>query len=991
MTGVQPYSRAFGFDPHFKIFHELMRYKVREILLVSSPYDAYIMEEDGSLASRIINEYFGLNLSQPPRITRVATGEEALALLEKKSFDLVVTMPHLGGMDGCMFSTQVKQRKHQVPVVLLSHTNRDLLNGDGKDQYSCIDNSYVWCCDSDILLAIVKSVEDQQNVDFDTEKAMVRVILLVEDSAIHRSRLLPLLYGELVKQTQSVLGEGLNEQHRLLKMRARPKILTAATFEEALALFTRYKPYIFSVMSDVRFPREGMVQDDSGFRLVEKIRAEKKDLPLLMLSTDSANKKRAEKIPVVFVDKNAPDIEEQVHDFFLRYLGFGDFVFRLPDLTQVGRVASLFDFERQLKVIPAESLRYHAENNHFFNWVMARAEVALAARLHRHHFSQIRDDEQLREDIVSKVHALRKLRQQGVVTQFNRKRFDPVITDFIRVGNGSMGGKARGIAFMSSLLHQATKGGGFFAKYPVRIPMTCVISDVGFDDFVDHNQLKYQEGEADEVIANRFMKASLPQWLEKDLRAYLEAISFPVSVRSSSMLEDAQFRPYAGLYSTFMLPNNHPSFEIRLSQLINAVKLVYASTWFEAPRAFSKSTGQTQEDSMGVIIQQLIGSHQGDYFYPAIAGVAQSYNYYPVGKMLAEEGITHIALGFGKTVVEGESSLRFSPKYPEYMPQFSTVADMLKNSQRKFYALDCRENGRLNTTNSNLVSREINSAVAEYPVRLLCSTYNSQEDRIRDTDLPGYKVLTFAPVLKYDIYPLAGLLSELIAICREGMGCEIEVEFAVDLHPEPEKSALYFLQVRPIVTGKEKREAGIRNQERTFAFFRSTRSLGHGVYHSIQHVVYVKPDCFDRCATRTIAEEIGQVNAKLQKSGQPYLLVGQGRWGTADPWLGIPVQWNDISGVEAIVEVQDASINAEPSQGSHFFQNITSLDIPYLMINNEQQAGEDEAEEEFIRWSLLEKQKIVEDLQYICHVAFETAFTLKVDGTTSEAVAFLEN
>ncbi len=988
MTGVQPYSRAFGFDPHFKIFHELMQYKVREILLVSSPYDAYIMEEDGSLASRIINEYFGLNLSQPPRITRVATGEEALHLLDKKDFDLVVTMPHLGGMDGCAFSAKVKQQKNEVPVVLLSHTTRDLLNGDIESQFACIDNSYVWCCDSDILLAIVKSVEDQQNVDFDTEKAMVRVILLVEDSAIHRSRLLPLLYGELVKQTQSVLGEGLNEQHRLLKMRARPKILTAATYEEALTLFYKYKPFIFSVMSDARFPRQGELQDDSGFRLFEKIRIEKSDLPLLMLSTDIENRKKAEKIPVVFVDKNATDIEEQVHDFFLRYLGFGDFVFRLPDLTQVGRVSSLFDFERQLKAIPAESLRYHAENNHFFNWVMARAEVALAARLHKHHFAQIVDDEQLREDITSKVHALRKLRQQGVVTQFNKDRFDPSITDFIRIGTGSMGGKARGIAFMSSLLHQAAKGESLFSKYQVKIPQTCAISDVGFDDFIEINHLKPVDGETDESITQKFMKASLPEWLEQDLRSYLKEISFPISVRSSSMLEDAQFRPYAGLYKTFMLPNNHPSFEVRVSQLINAVKLVYASTWFEAPRAFSKSTGQTMEDSMGVIIQQLVGCQQGDYFYPAIAGVAQSYNYYPVGKMLAEEGIAHIALGFGKTVVEGESSLRFSPKYPEYLPQFSTVPDILKHSQRKFYALDCRENGRLNTTNSNLVSREINNAVTEHPVRFLCSTYNSQEDRIRDTDLPGYKVLTFAPVLKYDVYPLAELLAELMIVCREGMGCEVEAEFAVNLQQEVTKSELYFLQVRPIVTGKEKRQTNISDEERGLAFIRSCRSLGHGVYDSMQDVVFVKPDCFDRSTTRMIAEEIGHVNATLHKEQRPYLLLGQGRWGTADPWLGIPVKWNDISGVAAIVEVQDASVNAEPSQGSHFFQNITSLDIPYLMVNNELMESGKSLDGEYIRWAQLQQQKVIEDLDYICHVRVKTAFTLKVDGTTSEAIAF---
>ncbi|WP_051305620.1 PEP/pyruvate-binding domain-containing protein [Desulfogranum mediterraneum] len=997
MTGIQPYSRIFGHDPHFKIFHELMRYKVREILLVSSPYDAYIMEEDGSLASRVINEYFGLNLSQPPRITRVATGEEALAMLAEREFDLVVTMPHLGGMDGCSFSSEVKRQNPLTPVVLMSHTNRDLIIDPAVDLFTCIDNSYVWCCDSDILLAIVKNVEDQQNVDFDTRKAMVRVILLVEDSAVYRSRLLPLLYGELVKQTQSVLGEGLNEQHRLLKMRARPKILTAATYEEAMELFQRYKPYIFAVMSDVRFPRGGQLCDDAGVQLLDTIRQDKKDLPLLMLSTDPDNRDKAEEIPVTFVDKNSADIEEQIHDFFLRYLGFGDFVFRLPDQTQVGRVSSLYEFEQELQLIPTASIRYHAEHNHFFNWVMARAEVALAARLHKHHFSQIDDDDQLREDILSKVHALRKLRQQGVVTQFNRDRFDPLITDFIRIGGGSMGGKARGIAFMASVLHQVAKNNPLLAHYQVKIPQTCVVSEVGFDDFISLNELKQRQGESDASVVSRFLRARLPGWLEQDLRAYLAKISYPVSVRSSSMLEDAQFRPYAGLYNTFMLANTHPSFEVRLSQLFKAVKLVYASTWFEAPRAFSRSTGQTQEDSMGVIIQQLVGQRQGDYFYPAVSGVVQSYNYYPLGKMEAEEGIAHVALGFGKTVVEGESSLRFSPRYPEYLPQFSTVEDILKNSQRRFYALDCRENSRLSQDNSNLVSREISEAACEYPVRFLCSTYNTQEDRIRDADLPGYKVLTFAPILKYDVYPLPQLLAELLVIGRDGMGCEVELEFALHLHEQQEKSELYFLQIRPIATGKEEKETNIHPDERDEAFVRSTRALGHGVYQSISDVLYVKPDCFDHAATRDIAQEIGRINGRLHRQERPYLLIGQGRWGTADPWLGIPVQWNDISGVTAMVELQDPSLNAEPSQGSHFFQNITSLDIPYLMILNQaggssrESGAGDTPPEEWINWEVLEQQERISEGRYIRHVRFQTPFTLKVDGTCSEAIGFLES
>ena len=981
--------QVLGYDPHFKIFHELMRFKVREILLVSSSYDAYIMEEDGSLTSRIINEYFGLNLSRPPRITRVAAGEKALEALEEKAFDLIVTMPHVGGMDACTFSAKVKERNANIPVVLLSHTSRDLPENSNSDAASCIDNSFVWCCDSDLLLAIVKNVEDRQNVDFDTRRAMVRVILLVEDTALHRSRLLPMLYGELVKQTQEVLGEGLNEQHRLLKMRARPKILTASNYEQAEEIFQKYKPFIFAVMSDARFPRQGVLRNDSGIHLLKMIREEKQDLPLLMLSTEKSNETSAEQIPAVFIDKSAHDIREKIHDFFLRYLGFGDFVFRMPDMTQVGRATSFYEFERQLTRVPLESIRYHAENNHFFNWVMARAEVALAARLHKHHFSSIQDDRQLKEDILSKVHALRKLRQQGVITQFNRSRFDPGISDFIRIGKGSVGGKARGIAFMAAELYQAGRRYPLLGRYSVKIPQTCVISDVGFDDFISLNDLHCNERESDEQVAARFLAARFPEWLEKDLSAYLSAIDYPVSVRSSSMLEDAQFRPYAGLYTTFMLANNHSSFEVRLEQLLKAVKLVYASTWFESPRAFSRSTGQTQEDSMGVIIQQLVGDFQGSFYYPALSGVVQSYNYYPVGKMQADEGIAHIALGFGKTVVEGEKSLRFSPRYPQYLPQFSTVPDILKNSQRSFYALDCSEKADLATTNSNLVARDISDASGEFPVRFLCSTYNSQEERIRDADLPGYKIVTFAHILKYDVYPLPALLAILADMGKAGMGCEVEVEFALNLNKEPQKSELYFLQIRPIVTGGEKKQTAIGDEDRRSAFMHSRRSLGHGVYANMCDIVYVKPENFDRGRTREIAAEIGRVNAALEKARQPYLLIGQGRWGTADPWLGIPVQWNAISGVAAIVELQNSSVHAEPSQGSHFFQNITSLDIPYLLINNEQSSAENGIEEERIRWEVFSRLSSVYDGTYIRHVQLTQPFVLKVDGTTAEAVGFI--
>ncbi len=974
------------YDPHFKIFHELMAFKVREILLVSSPYDAYIMEEDGSMASRIINEYHGLNLSRPPRLTRAATGDQALELLKNRDFDLVVTMPHLGGMDGCVFAHKVRKHNPDTPVILLAHSVRDAISQGDSFRTPCFDNTYIWCCDSDIMLAIVKNVEDQMNVDTDIKKAMVRVILLVEDSPLHRSTLLPILYGEVVTQTHAVLDDGLNDQHRLLKMRARPKILTASNYEEALRIFYRYKQNIFCVMSDVRFPQGGRVRANAGYNLLKKIRAEIPDLPLLMLSTETKNRQLAHEVPAVFIEKKADTLKRKLHDFFLNYLGFGDFVFREPNGVEIARAASLQEFEKQLAVIPNNSLCYHARCNHFSNWVMARAELALAARLHKHHFTDISDTE-LREDLIFKVHALRKLRQQGVMAQFTVNDYDPKITDFARMGKGSVGGKARGIAFIASQLRKITAQKQVLEEHIVRIPQTCVIASSGFDDFVLHNNfLPPSEEETDQSIENRFLSGTLPHWLRENLRTYLEKIQYPLSIRSSSLLEDAQFRPYAGLYQTYMLRNSSPDFEQRLEQLERAVKLVYASTWFEGPRAFSRSIGQTRQDSMAIIIQQMAGTRQGDYFYPAISGVAQSYNYYPIAPMQSKDGIAHLALGFGKTVVEGEQSLRFSPAYPKNLPQFSTVDDMLTNSQRRFYCLD------FSSDNSNLLLRDIDDAAREYPVQLLSSTYIPEEHRIRDTDLPGPKVMTFASILKYDIYPLPAILKNLLAAGREGMGCEVEIEFAIDFPTDTgnkkegrkkKKPVFYFLQIRPIVIGSEIQRLQISDKERKAAFLHSTLALGHGIYDTIRDIIYVHPDRFDRALTREISAEIGRINKKLHREQHPYLLIGSGRWGTADPWLGIPVQWSDISGVGAIVELQDGTVRAEASQGTHFFQNITSLDIPYLMVGS---ISSDEPVP--LDWQWLQQQKVEFEGKYVTHVRVDRPIVLKVDGTSSEAVAF---
>ena len=970
------------FDPHFKIFHELMKFKVQEILLISSLYDAYLMEEDGSLATRLINEYRGLNLSKAPRISRVSSAEEALEVLTRKPFDMVITMPFLGGMNAFDLGAEIKKIKPDIPVILVAHDIRTTF--PDKIDHTSVDSTFLWCCEADLLLALIKNVEDHRNVEDDIKQAMVRVIIYVEDSPVYRSLFLPLIYNEVVRQTQSVLDESLNERHRLSRMRARPKILMATNFEEAMELYKKYEHYVFGVISDARYKKGGEFRGDAGVQFLQYVRQRVPDLPLLMVSSESSNRLVAEQIPAVFIDKESPFLTDEMHDFFLNHLGFGDFVFRLPDDTPIDHASNLQEFEERLKIIPDECLEYHLARNHFSNWVMARAEVLLAKRMHADYVPSLDNLTELREDLVSKVHKLRKLRQQGVVVKFSSTDYDPDIMDFVKIGDGSMGGKARGLAFMWARLQQAYRGEGVLSEYEVTIPKTCVITADGFDAFIAENNLYYDQHMQDEMVADLFLDAKLPSWLRKELAAYLKKIDGPISVRSSSLLEDAQFRPYAGLYSTYFLANTNEDFQERLNQLEGAVKLVYASTWFESPRAFSRTAKQGRDDSMAVIIQRVVGNEYEGYWYPAVAGVAQSHNYYPVMNMKADEGIAHIALGIGKTVVEGEKSLRISPAQPKRLLQFSTVDDMLENSQRQFYALDMYANTCLQRNASNLIKREIQDAVGELPVQMLSSTYVPNEHRIRDVDLPGPKIMTFAQILKYQSYPLADILSELLKLGRDGMGCEVEIEFAVALNPEIKKSTFYFLQIRPMVTGGEQADVMICDREVESSFCYSNQALGHGTITTIKDIVYVDQASFDPASTVQIAKEIGHINKKLVLEESPFLLVGPGRWGSADPWLGIPVQWSDISGVGAIIELRNDTLRVDPSQGSHFFQNITSLGIPYLTVTESDKTKTDLREGDFFEWQWLTAHPSHEELKYVKHIKLDRPIIIKCDGKKQE-------
>jgi len=978
-------GNTFGseFYARFKVFHELMTIKVRDILLVSSPYDAFIMEEDGRLASRIINEYRGLNLSQPPRVTRTSSAPEALALLKKKKFDLVITMPHLDEMDAFSLGLEVKKMEPDLPVILLAHSPRGIYPLPENKDCSGIDKVFIWSGNSDLLLALVKNVEDRLTVEHDTRKANVRVLILVEDSPVYYSSFLPLIYKEIVTQTQAVLEVGLNEEHRLLTMRARPKILLAENYEEALTLFQKFQNFVFGVIADSRIPKDGEIVADAGSQLLSLIRRELPDLPLLLLSAEPENRAKAAKIPAIFLDKNSPNLLAEIHDFFLTQLGFGDFVFRMPEGREIDRATNLRQLQEKVAHIADESLWYHAKRNHFSNWIIARSEIALGSKFRDVKADDFSNIEELREYIVSSIRQLRKWRQKGVVAQFKPDHFDPYIRDFVKIGEGSLGGKARGLAFMAALLQENQDIYEKYSEINILIPKTLVIATDCFESFVAQNHLRRfsNDGFTDQEVMEGFLKAKMPEWLTKQLEAFLSQVQDPLSVRSSSLLEDAQFQPYAGLYQTYMIPNNHPYPLKRLQHLISAIKLVYASTYFEGPKAFAKNTfNKPQDEAMAVIIEQIAGAEYGDYFYPAISGVAQSHNFYPVSYMKPEEGIAHLALGFGKTVVEGEKTLRFSPKYPAIVPQFSTVDDILSNAQRFFYVLRVKgypEDLDFGTF-SNLEKREVDDAADEFPIKALASTYIPEEHRIRDTGyMTGPKILTFASVLKYNSIPLPELLCDFLELGRKSMGTPVEIEFAVNVSPtKGEKSDFFFLQMRPMVGDENRYEVQITQEDNENAFCISSQALGNGKNDRIADIVYVKPDDFKVQETVQMVDEIDRMNADLFKEKRPYLLIGPGRWGSADRWLGIPVQWRNISGVGAMIELRNQTLKAEPSQGSHFFQNITSLGIHYITIT--------EDSDDFLDWEWLGSLPAVKESGFLRHVRLEKPMVLKIDGRRSQ-------
>jgi DNA-binding NarL/FixJ family response regulator len=924
-------------------------------------------------------------LSHPPRLTWAATAEEALHKLKRKPFDLIITMPRLADMDAFVLGQKIKSVEPNLPVILFSHSSIPCQECTiSQARPPGIDRIFVWTGSTDLLLAVIKSTEDVMNVDADTEHGGIRVILYVEDSPIYLSSLLPIFYKELVCQTQEVMEEGLNEEHRLLTMRARPKILVAENFEEAVSLYRKYEPYILGVISDVRFPKNRKMTKDAGIEFLHMVKKDHFDIPLILDSSEPANAEIAKAIPADFVDKNSPSLHEDIRTFFQQRLGFGDFIFKMPDGREIARASNLRELETLFTTIPDASFVYHCNNNDFSRWFFARTEVELANKVRPLRHDDFEDVTAHRQFLLDSIQARRKERQRGVVVDFDLESFDPE-TDFLKMGKGSLGGKARGLAFLTTILRQNPQIVNGFESTTIYVPQILVLTTDLFEQFIQDNDLKELANLdlSDQEIAQRFLQGAFQDWIVQNLRGYLAKVTYPLAVRSSSLLEDSQFRAYAGLYSTYMLTNNYPDLEDRVHELLRAIALVYASTYYQAPKAFSRRVGQrTEEEQMAVIIQQLAGREVNGFFYPAVSGVAQSHNYYPFARMKPEDGIATIAMGLGKMVVEGEQSLRFCPKYPQIQPQRSTVDDILNNAQQAFYCLPMNQSCQVLGVNdsSNLTKRDIMDAINDPPVRFLTSTYLPQEDRIRDSHTSkGYPVLTFAQILKHNQVPLAGILEATLSLGEKGMGTPVEIEFSVNLPATArELTEFAFLQIRPMTAQAESQVVQITTEETQKAFCLSAKALGNTQRGDMQDILYVKPQAFDPAKTREIAKEISRLNAKLAQENRKYLLIGPGRWGSADRFLGIPVNWRDIHGVGAIVESGSDKLKAEPSQGSHFFHNITTLGINYITVTEKRHGHLD--------WDWLTKQHVHDQTEHVAHVRLNQPLMLKVDGRSSTGV-----
>lgn len=964
------------------IYHDLMPYKVKEILLVANLYDAYGIEREGRFSEYLLGEYSSMNLTSIPRITGVSSEDEAMEELQKKNYDLVIIMMGTHKENPSKLSKKIKDIYPFLPTYLLLHNNRDAAYFKGNFPKS-FDSVFVWNGESQIFFAMIKLVEDKVNLYNDTRKGMSRVILLVEDTPKYYSQYLPMLYNIVMEQTRRIIDDvSTDELYKVLRLRARPKIIHTNNYEEAVQIFNDYKDYILCLISDVKFYRNGELDEKAGLNLVKYAKSKNEDLPTIIQSSQKENMSIAYLLNASFIDKNSDSLLLDFKHFIIHYLGFGDFIFRDKNGKKIAVAKTLREFEKHLIDLPEESILYHASKNHFSLWLMARGEIQIARIINPGKVSDFKTSEKLRNYLVEVLQRYRNEQKRGKIIPFHQNYIGDS-KNIIKLTDGTLGGKGRGLAFINSLIHNFDFK-QIVEDINIRNPVTYIIGTDEYETFLENNNLhsKLKLFNDYDVIKNMFLESHLSEPLIEKLRLILAETHKPIAVRSSGLFEDSTMQPFAGIFETYLLPNNHHDDQIRLKQTTDAIKLVYASVYSEMAKGYVEAVDyRIEEEKMAVIIQEVVGNKQENYFYPHFSGVAQSYNFYPVAHMKPEEGFSNIAVGLGKYVVDGEKSYRFSPKYPD-LENYSTK-DLYKNSQTEFYAVNLKERELdLRTGDEEGLSKlHIEDAEKHGTLKHMVSVYDHNNNIVvPGIHKQGPRIVNFANILKHDYIPLAQTLETILKLGEEAIGSPVEIEFAVDLNKDKNyRSSLYLLQIKPLLGSYEEFNINMDEEDTSKIFLYTENGLGNGMIDHIHDMIFVDIRKFEKAHTTEMAEEIDELNRLMMEEDKQYVLIGPGRWGTRDPWIGIPVTWPQICNAKIIVETSLANFPLDASSGSHFFHNVTSADVGYLSVEQEKSNNK-------INWDILDKQKVIRESKYFKHIRFENPLIIKMDGKKRIAI-----
>lgn len=966
-------------------FANLMNKRIYNVLLIATKYDAFMLEDDGRVDEQIFNEYTALSLRYPPRFTQVTTEEEALNELKSRNFELIICMPNMDNRDIFAAATEIKTHYPNIPIVVLTPFSKEVSKRVANEDLSAIDYVFSWLGNSELLLAIIKLIEDKMNAPDDVASVGVQIIMLVEDSIRFYSSALPHLYKFVLEQSQEFAKEALNPHQQTLRMRGRPKIKLARTYEEAVRIFEQYQNNILGIISDMSFMHTGVKDPYAGYKFGQYVRKTGKIIPFILESSESANEVYARELGASFIDKNSKSYPQDLRKRIMQRFGFGDFVILNPKTKEeIMRIKDLKDLQKKVFQIPDDSLVYHLSRNHFSRFFYSRAMFPPAEVLKKVDVSDYKDMDEARKLIFDLIVQYRRMKNTGVVAIYKKERFDEY-SNFARIGDGSLGGKGRGLAFIGAMIKRYPKLEQ--ENFAVNIPKTVVICTDIFDEFMETNEL-YPIALSDtdnDTILKYFLRASLPSRLIEDLMAFSEVVKGPIAIRSSSLLEDSHYQPFAGIYSTYMIPKQEDKYEM-LRSLSDAIKAVYASVFYQDSKAYMTATSNLiDQEKMAVVLQEVVGTQYGDHYYPTISGVARSLNFYPIGNEKAEDGIANIALGLGKYIVDGGLTLRFSPRHPHNILQMSSTDFALRETQTRFYALDLNPENIVDKFSVddafNLKKLTLKEADADGSLKFITSTYDPYDMIIRDGYYPGgRKILSFVNVLQHDVFPLSSTLDQLLQIGQKEMGRPVEIEFAINMNKQdPRIASFYLLQIRPIVDNKEvmNEDLSVIKQEDTI--LSSTSVLGHGIINDVQDVIYVKTGAFNAANNQLIAYDIEKMNRKFTGTETCYVLVGPGRWGSSDPWLGIPVKWPHISNAKVIVECGLENYRVDPSQGTHFFQNLTSFGVGYFTINPFK--GEGWFDEDY-----LNQLSAVEETEYLRHVRLHAPIVIKMDGKRSLGV-----